>query len=37
MGLKLVSPERWYIAFWLLVGLVYMSPVYYFLYRIWRK
>lgn len=32
--MNLVTPERWYIAFWLGMGLVALSPLYYLAYRI---
>lgn len=32
-----MTPERWYVAFWLTAGVVALSPIYVLLYLIWRK
>jgi hypothetical protein len=32
-----VTPEGWYIAFWLSVGVVALTPIYVLLYLIWTK
>lgn len=35
--MALVKPEHWYIAFWLTVGVVAVSPIYVLLYLILAK
>lgn len=35
--MSLVTPERWYIAFWLTAGLVALSPIYVLLWLILVK
>lgn len=33
----LVTPERWYVVFWLTAGIVSLSPIYTLLWLIWKK
>jgi hypothetical protein len=33
----IVTPERWYMTFWLTVGALSLLPIYVLLYLIWRK
>jgi len=32
--MTLVSPERWYVLFWLTAGIVALSPIYWFLWKL---
>lgn len=34
---SLTSPERWYIVFWLIAGVISLTPLYTLLWLIWKK
>ena len=33
----IVTPERWYIAFWIAAGVVALTPIYVLLWLIYRR
>jgi hypothetical protein len=35
--MALVTPEVWYMRFWIGAGLLALTPIYVLLYLIWRK
>lgn len=35
--MALVTPERWYILFWLSIGAITVTPIYIFLYLILKQ